>query len=77
MTVVDAPTLYKQIRDTLSSQEFEEFAANVASFNASEQSADETVNNIGRLVKDRMLFAQMRTLIYTALAESAKSTPGS
>ncbi|KAJ3104889.1 hypothetical protein HDU97_008747 [Phlyctochytrium planicorne] len=73
-TVVDAPTLYKQIRDNLSLQEFEEFAANVAAFNASEQSADETVSNIGKLVKDRMLFAQMRTLIYTALAESAKGT---
>ncbi|KAJ3140849.1 hypothetical protein HK101_003456 [Irineochytrium annulatum] len=57
---VDAPTLYKQIRDTITAAEFEDFAANVAAFNSSEQSADDTVRNIGRLVKDRTLFAQMR-----------------
>ncbi|TPX35903.1 hypothetical protein SmJEL517_g01840 [Synchytrium microbalum] len=70
---IDAPTLYKHIRDALLPSEFEEFASNVASFNSSQISADEAVKNIGRIVRDRTLFAQMRTLIYTALAESDKS----
>ncbi|TPX39219.1 hypothetical protein SeLEV6574_g07371 [Synchytrium endobioticum] len=68
---IDAPTLYKHIRDSLLPNEFEEFASNVAAFNSSQQSADDTVRNIGRIVRDRTLFAQMRTLIYTALAESS------
>jgi hypothetical protein len=71
---VDASTLYKQIRATLTPEEFEQFAANVAAFNSSEQTADETVRNIGKLVKDRMLMLQMRNLIYTALAESRRSS---
>ncbi|KAI8835609.1 hypothetical protein BJ741DRAFT_218980 [Chytriomyces cf. hyalinus JEL632] len=69
---IDAPTLYKQIRDALSQSEFEAFAGYVAGFNAGELSADEAVKNIGRIVKDRGLFSRMRTLIYTALAESAR-----
>ncbi|KAJ3286507.1 hypothetical protein HDU76_007967 [Blyttiomyces sp. JEL0837] len=75
-TPIDAPTLYKQIRDTLTASEFEEFAANVAAFNATDQDAEATVRNIGRLVKDRGLFLQMRNLIYTALEESAKGGSG-
>ncbi|RKP03468.1 hypothetical protein CXG81DRAFT_16977 [Caulochytrium protostelioides] len=69
---IDAPTLYKQIRQTLAVSQFEAFAANVAAFNASQQTAEETVANIGRIVRDRHLFGQMRTLIYTALAESSR-----
>ncbi|ORY51971.1 hypothetical protein BCR33DRAFT_712176 [Rhizoclosmatium globosum] len=71
---VDAPTLYKQIRDALSQPEFEAFAGYVAGFNAGELTADEAVKNIGRIVKDKGLFGRMRTLIYTALAESARNS---
>ncbi|KAJ3403449.1 hypothetical protein HDV05_007793, partial [Chytridiales sp. JEL 0842] len=73
---VDASTLYKQIRATLTSEEFEEFAANVARFNASEQTADETVRRIAGLVRDGKLMMQMRNLIYTALEESVRATAG-
>ena len=66
ITSIDAPTLYKKIRDSLTSSEFEEFAANVAAFNASEQTAEETINNIGKIVKEAHLISQMKTLIYTA-----------
>ncbi|KND02438.1 uncharacterized protein SPPG_09068 [Spizellomyces punctatus DAOM BR117] len=69
---IDAPILYKQIRDSLTPSEFEDFAANVALFNAAQQTADQTVRNIGKIVKDRGLFVQMRSLIYTALEESGK-----
>ncbi|KAJ3043896.1 hypothetical protein HDV00_003934 [Rhizophlyctis rosea] len=69
-TIIDAPVLYKQIRDSLSLEDFEQFAANVAAFNASQQTAEETVQRIGKIVKERELFVAMRTLIFTALAES-------
>ncbi|KAI9097191.1 hypothetical protein DFS34DRAFT_113307 [Phlyctochytrium arcticum] len=67
---IDAPTLYKQIREGLSPGQFEEFASNVALFNSGQQTADQTVRNVGQIVKERRLFVQMRTLIYTALEES-------
>ncbi|KAJ3123037.1 hypothetical protein HK098_002257 [Nowakowskiella sp. JEL0407] len=67
---IDAPTLYKMIRDALTAQDFEEFASNVAAFNSSNQTADETIKNIGRIVKDRTLFMQMKTLILTAISEN-------
>ncbi|KAJ3300289.1 hypothetical protein HK104_002488 [Borealophlyctis nickersoniae] len=72
-THVEAPLLYKQIRDVLPPQDFEEFAANVSAFNTSQQTAEETIRNIAKLVKDRTLFMNMRVLIYSALTESAKA----
>ncbi|KAI8622442.1 hypothetical protein BC830DRAFT_1089134 [Chytriomyces sp. MP71] len=71
---IDAPTLYKQIREALSQSEFEAFAGFVAGFNAGDLSADDAVRSIGRVVRDRGLFSRMRTLIYTALAESSRGT---
>ena len=53
--------------------EFEEFASNITNFNNGTQSADETVKNIGQIIKNRNLFIQMRTLIYKALAENTFS----
>ncbi|KAJ3044043.1 hypothetical protein HK097_001592, partial [Rhizophlyctis rosea] len=69
-TLIDAPILYKQIRDSLSPKDFEDFAANVAAFNAAQQTAEETVTKIGKIVKERELFGAMKGLIFTALAES-------
>ncbi|KAI9363987.1 hypothetical protein DFJ73DRAFT_480444 [Zopfochytrium polystomum] len=69
-SAVDAASLYKAIRDTLTAVEFEDFAGNVAAFNASTQTAEETVRNIGRIVKDSALVGQMKRLIYTALTAS-------
>ncbi|KAJ3027924.1 UNVERIFIED_CONTAM: hypothetical protein HDU68_002838, partial [Siphonaria sp. JEL0065] len=46
-TVIDAPTLYKQIRDALSQPEFEAFAGYVAGFNSGSLTADEAVKHIG------------------------------
>ncbi|KAJ1551508.1 hypothetical protein HK096_009669 [Nowakowskiella sp. JEL0078] len=69
----DAPTLYKLIRDNLSAGDFEKFAANVAAFNSSQQTAEETILNIGSLVKDKSLFLQMKTLILTAISESKEN----
>ncbi|KAI8812828.1 hypothetical protein BJ742DRAFT_791941 [Cladochytrium replicatum] len=69
---VDAPTLYKLIRDSLPPRDFDEFAINVAAFNASQQSADVTLRNIDKILKDRELFSQMRSLIFTAMAEASQ-----
>ncbi|KAJ3198368.1 hypothetical protein HDU82_001226, partial [Entophlyctis luteolus] len=71
---VDAPTLYKQIRAALTHGEFEAFAGYVAAFNAGTAGAEDTVKNIRRVVRDARLFGRMRTLIYTALAESARDS---
>ncbi|OUM68724.1 hypothetical protein PIROE2DRAFT_3575, partial [Piromyces sp. E2] len=59
--------------ESLQESEFEEFASNITNFNNGTQSADETVRNIGQIIKNRNLFIQMRTLIYKALAENTFS----
>ncbi|KAJ3095882.1 hypothetical protein HK100_005702 [Physocladia obscura] len=69
---IDAPTLYKQIREALTQKEFEAFAGCVAGFNAGTLGADDAVKSIGALVKDVKLCGRMRTLIFTALAESRR-----
>ncbi|ORX53445.1 hypothetical protein BCR36DRAFT_26262 [Piromyces finnis] len=70
---IDASQLYKKIKESLQESEFEEFASNITNFNNGTQSADETVRNIGQVIKNRNLFIQMRTLIYKALAENTFS----
>jgi len=70
---IDASQLYKKIKESLKESEFEDFASNITNFNNGTQSADETVRNIGQIIKNRNLFIQMRTLIYKALAENTFS----
>jgi len=70
---IDASQLYKKIKESLQESEFEEFASNITNFNNGTQNADETVRNIGQIIKNRNLFIQMRTLIYKALAENTFS----
>jgi len=69
-TEVNAAILYRQIRDTLTPAQFEQFAGYVTAFNNLSQSAEETLRKLNVLIKDRTLFLQMRTLILKALNES-------
>ncbi|KAJ3002376.1 hypothetical protein HKX48_002355 [Thoreauomyces humboldtii] len=73
---VDAPALYKEIRNSLTPPEFEAFASNVAAFNAAEQTAHDTVRNIEGIVRNRRLCALMTSLIYTALDEGKGKEEG-
>lgn len=74
ISTVDAPRVYRQIRDVLSPEEFEKFARIIAAFNANTTTADETITAIEKLLSQhRALFIQMKTLVYRALAESAGS----
>ncbi|TPX58269.1 hypothetical protein PhCBS80983_g03240 [Powellomyces hirtus] len=70
---IAAPALYKEIRASLTPSEFEDFASNVAAFNAGDQTAEQTVKNIGGIVRNKRLYACMTSLIYTALDESVTS----
>ena len=65
---------YKQIREVLTPADFDQFASNIANFNAGNQSAAETVQNIGQLIKVSSLVSQMKTLIHRAISESAQES---
>ncbi|KAJ1562910.1 hypothetical protein HK405_006037 [Cladochytrium tenue] len=72
-TAVDAASLYRSIRERLTAGEFEAFAANVAAFNASAQTAEETLRNVAAIVGEPVLVAQMRRLIYSALGQASSA----
>ncbi|KAI8924893.1 hypothetical protein BC831DRAFT_463309 [Entophlyctis helioformis] len=73
---MDAPTLYRHIRDALSATAFEMFATAVAAFNAGRVSATETVKEVHRIVGPGQLTEQMTRLIYEAVRESSSSSSG-
>lgn len=64
---LDAPTLYKQIRQTLTNAEFEKFAGIVAQFNASTLSIDEAVGLVHEILENTpALSSQMEVLMRTS-----------
>ncbi|KAJ8329696.1 hypothetical protein O5D80_002258 [Batrachochytrium dendrobatidis] len=71
---MDAPTLYRHIRDILTPSSFELFATAVAAFNAGRVSASDTVAQVHRIVGPGELSNQMSRLIYEAMRESTTST---
>lgn len=66
---MDAPKLYKRIRQQISPAEFDQFATDIAQFNAGTQSAEDTIRKLSELVKDVELVEQMRLLIQRAVDE--------
>jgi hypothetical protein len=58
----------------LSPQDFDNFATQIAEFNAGNQTAGHTVMAISRLIKDQKLVQQMKTLIMKALAETSQAS---
>lgn len=71
---VDAPTLYKQIREVLTPEEFDQFATCIANFNAGSLSARETIQSMSGLIKVNSLVQQMKGLISKAIAESSQDS---
>ncbi|KAL3898794.1 MAG: hypothetical protein SGCHY_002495 [Lobulomycetales sp.] len=70
---IDAPELYRQIQDSLSATQFQKFAMLIGEFNSEHKSAEQTIEAISQLIRDRSLFGQMKTLIFSALSEKLKS----
>lgn len=69
---LDAPTLYKQIRQTLSNTEFEKFASIVAQFNAATLTIDEAVKLVHEVLDgNTALSSQMEVLMRTSGEELA------
>ncbi|KAH6580194.1 hypothetical protein BASA61_009798 [Batrachochytrium salamandrivorans] len=67
---MDAPTLYRHIRDILTPASFELFATAVAAFNSGRVSASDTVAQVHRIVGSGELSRQMSRLIYDAMREN-------
>ncbi|RUS13596.1 hypothetical protein BC937DRAFT_95080, partial [Endogone sp. FLAS-F59071] len=65
--------LYKQIRVSLSEDDFRNFAEVVRAFNNSEKTAEETVFAVEVIVKSRDLFVRFRDLVGRALLEKEKA----
>ncbi|KAG0292146.1 hypothetical protein BGZ98_002708 [Dissophora globulifera] len=62
--------LYKEIRDSMDVSSFGMFArAVVTSFNEGEKTTDETLDEVGKIVKDRALNQRFRDLIHQAIAD--------
>ncbi|KAF8931406.1 hypothetical protein BGZ58_007656 [Dissophora ornata] len=61
--------LYKEIRDSMDTSSFGMFARVVTSFNEGEKTTDETLDEVGKIVKDRVLNQRFRDLIHQAIAE--------
>ena len=67
---MDPPILYRHIRDTLSSTEFDDFAKTVTEFNGGRLSASQTVQKINHLLGPGVLNDQMTRLILEAVREA-------
>ncbi|KAG0361141.1 hypothetical protein BGZ54_009220 [Gamsiella multidivaricata] len=61
--------LYKEIRDSMDASSFGMFARVVAAFNEGEKTTEETLGEVGKIVKDRTLNQRFRDLIHQAIAE--------
>ncbi|GJJ78873.1 hypothetical protein EMPS_11232 [Entomortierella parvispora] len=62
-------TLYKEIRDSMDVTSFGRFARVVTAFNEGEKTTDETLQEVGKIVKDRSLNQRFQDLIHQAIAE--------
>ncbi|KAF9949398.1 hypothetical protein BGZ65_007354 [Modicella reniformis] len=61
--------LYKAIRDSMDATSFGMFAGVVESFNKGDKTTEETLEEVGTIVKDRSLNQRFRELIHQAIAE--------
>ncbi|KAF9390303.1 hypothetical protein CPC16_005158 [Podila verticillata] len=61
--------LYKEIRDSMDATSFGLFARVVTAFNEGEKTTDETLQEVGKIVKDRALNQRFKNLIEQAIAE--------
>ncbi|KAI1314943.1 hypothetical protein EDD11_001528 [Mortierella claussenii] len=61
--------LYKEIRDSMDAISFGLFARVVTSFNEGDKTTEETLDEVGMIVKDRALNQRFRDLIHQAIAE--------
>ncbi|KAG0054168.1 hypothetical protein BGZ83_011864 [Gryganskiella cystojenkinii] len=62
-------TLYKEIRDSMDVTSFGMFARVVTAFNEGEKTTDETLQEVGMIVKDQALNQRFQDLIHQAIAE--------
>ncbi|KAF8981066.1 hypothetical protein BGZ46_003303 [Entomortierella lignicola] len=61
--------LYKEIRDSMDASSFGMFARVVTAFNEGDKTTEETLEEVGKIVKDRALNQRFRDLIHQAIAE--------
>ncbi|KAF9571627.1 hypothetical protein EC968_000367 [Mortierella alpina] len=61
--------LYKEIRDSMDATSFGLFARVVTAFNEGEKTTEETLQEVGKIVKDQGLNQRFRDLIHQAIAE--------
>ncbi|KAF9113949.1 hypothetical protein BGX27_000480, partial [Mortierella sp. AM989] len=61
--------LYKEIRDSMDASSFGMFARVVTAFNEGDKTTEETLDEVGKIVKDRALNQRFRDLIHQAIAE--------
>ncbi|KAG0202538.1 hypothetical protein BGX28_004985 [Mortierella sp. GBA30] len=61
--------LYKEIRDSMDASSFGLFARVVAAFNEGEKTTEETLLEVGKIVKNRTLNQRFQELIHQAIAE--------
>ncbi|KAG0031375.1 p24 complex component [Podila clonocystis] len=62
-------SLYKEIRDSMDATSFGLFARVVTAFNEGEKTTNETLQEVGKIVKDRALNQRFKNLIEQAIAE--------
>jgi hypothetical protein len=62
---IDPALLYKMIRQCISAEEFEQFAAVIGNFNRGSD-PQKTIEDVKRLVPDEKLVEQMTTLVLNA-----------
>lgn len=60
---IDAPELYRQIQDSLSATQFQKFAMLIGEFNSEHKSAEQTIEAISQLIRDRFCFLYSDTHI--------------
>ncbi|KAF9404773.1 hypothetical protein BGZ94_003950 [Podila epigama] len=68
--------LYKEIRDSMDAASFGLFAKVVTAFNEGEKTTEETLQEVGKIVKDRALNQRFRNLIEQAIAEKDSQIEG-
>lgn len=67
---MEPSTLYRIIREKITSEDFETFAIAIGDFNSGKKTAEETLANISKLLDDKVLLFHMNSLINSATSES-------
>jgi len=71
--VDSANELYSEIKEVLTPQQFTEFALNISKLNNAEQTVEETLENVGRLLKDHVTYLSRLERLIQAAADGGKS----